>query len=535
MPLNSFPNDWNYYEVLGLAYDASAQRLKKAFRRAAKQYHPDVNKGSGAEERFKQINEAYSCLSDPVTRRKYDEFLKNKSSNGSGATTGSTRSKVKMSPNPSSVGLGTLTWDEHRKVVVDVVSFKDDSLAGYVIDAQWIGAKPAWASEIDLPDDAARKMVQAVFVVNASLVDEGTYKAVIEIGLYAEVGDKLVDSVQIPVTFKVGRIQTLEFDLKGQPSKLIRLGPYEVGQKDKFQGILENNGPPVWESPTLEWVGGTPAWASDVRASSGQGQIFPLSIGFSIDTEKCDPRKGPLRAMIAIKLKGKVVGEIPVVMEVLKVPQPDVFPVVNQINLGVMEWNDIRAFDLKLENRGDSPKHPVRVTVHDANNGWLQVASSIEPTDKDSFPKRVVLKANATAVAAGDYIATVRVQDDNHARDVQVMVRVGPRPSLVADTSAIGFSWSRDEFLSFMVNVDSVGGPAPYVSVSWERQGVDYVAYDAPVIHGRSFPIQVRFTLRLDGYDADWYRNTLLVKVSQNADAHPVCVLRIPVEGSRKK
>lgn len=531
MPINNFPHDWNYYQTLGLPSSASAQMLKKAFRKLAKQYHPDVNKNPGAEDVFKRVNEAYTCLGNPVTRRMYDEFLGN---NGSGSTAGSVHGRVKMSPNPSSVGLGTLTWDEQRRVVIDVVSFKNDSLAGYVIDAQWIGGKPVWSSDIDLPDDTARKMIQAVFVVNASLLDEGGYKAAIEIGLYTEVDDELVDSVRIPVTFKVGRIQTLEFDLKGHPSKLIRLGPYEVGQKDKFQGILENNGPPVWESPNLEWVGGIPAWASEVRASSGRGQIFPLSIGFSIDTEKCDPRKGPLRALIAIKLKGKVVGEIPVVMEVLKIPQPDVSPVVNQINLGVMDWNETKVFDLKLENRGDPPKRAVRVSAQDASNGWLQVAS-IEPTDKDSFPKRVVLKANATAVAAGDYIATIRVQDDNHARDVQVMARVGPRPSLIADTSAIDFSWSRDEFLSFTVNVDSVGGPAPYVSVSWEKQGMDYVAYDAPVIQGRNFPIQVRFTLRMDGYDADWYRNTLLVKVSQNADAYPVCVLTIPVEGSRKK
>jgi len=531
MPINNFPHDWNYYQTLGLTSSASAQMLKRAFRSLARKYHPDVNKNPGAEDVFKRVNEAYTCLGNPVTRRMYDEFLR---SNESGSSTSSARGKVRMNPNPSSVGLGTLTWDEQRRVVVDVVSFKNDSLAGYVIDAQWIGGKPAWSSDIDLPDDTARGMIQAVFVVNASSVDEGSYKAVIEIGLYTEVGDELVDSVRIPVTFKVGRIQTLEFDLKGQPSKLIRLGPYEVGQKDKFQGTLENNGPPVWESPDLEWVGGTPAWASEVRASSGRGQIFPLSIGFSIDTGKCDPRKSPFRALIAIRLKGKVVGEIPVVMEVLKVPQPDVSPVVNQINLGVMGWNETKVFDLKLENRGDPPKHAVRVSVQDANNGWLQVAS-IEPTDKDSFPKRVVLKANATVVAAGDYIATITVRDDNHSRDVKVMVRVGPRPELVADVDRISFSWSRDQLVSFTVGVDSVGGPVPCVSVCWEKQGVDYVAYDAPVIQGRNFPIQVRFTLRMDGYDADWYRNTLLVRVSQDTDAYPVCVLRIPVEGNRKK
>lgn len=64
----------DYYEVLELPRDASAEDVKKAFRRLALQYHPDRNKESGSDVRFKEINEAYQVLSDPERRGPYDRF-----------------------------------------------------------------------------------------------------------------------------------------------------------------------------------------------------------------------------------------------------------------------------------------------------------------------------------------------------------------------------------------------------------------------------------------------------------------------------
>jgi curved DNA-binding protein len=65
----------DYYQVLGVAKNANAKDIKQAFRKLARKHHPDVNPGDrGAEEKFKEINEAHEVLSDPDKRRKYDQL-----------------------------------------------------------------------------------------------------------------------------------------------------------------------------------------------------------------------------------------------------------------------------------------------------------------------------------------------------------------------------------------------------------------------------------------------------------------------------
>jgi len=64
----------DYYDILGVSKDASAQKIKKSYRKLAKEYHPDHNDSPDAEDRFKEVREAYEVLSDDEKRKAYDQF-----------------------------------------------------------------------------------------------------------------------------------------------------------------------------------------------------------------------------------------------------------------------------------------------------------------------------------------------------------------------------------------------------------------------------------------------------------------------------
>ncbi len=64
----------DYYDVLGVGKDSSKDDIKKSYRKLARKYHPDVNKAADAEEKFKEISEAYAVLSDDEKKWQYDRF-----------------------------------------------------------------------------------------------------------------------------------------------------------------------------------------------------------------------------------------------------------------------------------------------------------------------------------------------------------------------------------------------------------------------------------------------------------------------------
>jgi len=105
-----------YYTILGVAATASAEEIKKNYRRLAKKYHPDLNAGdAAAEDKFKKINEAYETLGDEDKRRSYDFLGKQKDARAANQSKGSSQTAA-PEENPAAMRKNEPSYDQKRRI-----------------------------------------------------------------------------------------------------------------------------------------------------------------------------------------------------------------------------------------------------------------------------------------------------------------------------------------------------------------------------------------------------------------------------------
>ena len=109
----------NYYALLGIEPDATVAQIKSAYRKLAKQYHPDVNNSSDAAERFREITEAYDTLIDPDRRRRYDRLHDTRTGTAGGTWSGSGGSRERTG-NGSASSNGSQAASQILKVLEDI-------------------------------------------------------------------------------------------------------------------------------------------------------------------------------------------------------------------------------------------------------------------------------------------------------------------------------------------------------------------------------------------------------------------------------
>jgi curved DNA-binding protein CbpA len=136
------PGSRSYYEVLGVAREATAEEIHRAYRRLARQYHPDVNSGSDARARFDELSAAYEVLHDPAQRDRYDRR---------------SSASVRQPPRPATRA-PTFTPARPER---EVPRFLDDAVrrpGGYPVRTRW-SLVIAWDLPVQVrsPFDSARR------------------------------------------------------------------------------------------------------------------------------------------------------------------------------------------------------------------------------------------------------------------------------------------------------------------------------------------------------------------------------------------
>ena len=117
----------DYYNTLGVSKTATEGEIKTAFRKFARRYHPDVNKDPQAEEKFKEVNEAYQVLSDPEKRKKYDQFGSEwqRYQSSGGQPGGFDWGRWQQAPQGGQRGYRTVSQEEFNDMFGDLGGFSD--------------------------------------------------------------------------------------------------------------------------------------------------------------------------------------------------------------------------------------------------------------------------------------------------------------------------------------------------------------------------------------------------------------------------
>ena len=134
----------DYYFVLGVSRGADLKRIKKAYRRVAKRYHPDVTRTKETAERFLEVKEAYETLGNEERRRQYDQELAKKGL------------ELRITKVPEIIERRTTTGDEMEKIFSDTDDFFSGLLPGFFdVDKRTIRAKDLYFEAILSPSEAA--------------------------------------------------------------------------------------------------------------------------------------------------------------------------------------------------------------------------------------------------------------------------------------------------------------------------------------------------------------------------------------------
>ncbi|MEN6531475.1 MAG: J domain-containing protein [Anaerolineaceae bacterium] len=117
----------DYYKTLGVSKTATEGEIKTAYRKLARRYHPDVNKDPQAEEKFKEVNEAYQVLSDPEKRKKYDQFGSEwqRYQSSGGQPGGFDWGRWQQAPQGGQRGYRTVSQEEFNDMFGDLGGFSD--------------------------------------------------------------------------------------------------------------------------------------------------------------------------------------------------------------------------------------------------------------------------------------------------------------------------------------------------------------------------------------------------------------------------